>query len=256
MAIVTIKDYLNEVTDRQFLGIATKPDGIVSNDFQEALSGFIANEYYSYHFNSRFRLLINSSAELFAQAVRTICDRVYLSNAYTYDKLYKTLNLDYNPIQNYDMTEHEETENRGNDVTRKDIGTHTDSETDDGRTITDTYAKDTVTTDAKDDKAPFNSQNYQNLDKGHNSQTRDSRTDTHKDSGTVLTHSYGGRLDTDTLEHGHDITRELTRSGNIGTMTTQDMIKQERDIALFNLVAIVANDIISALCVKYKGVYY
>lgn len=255
--IITILDYLKQTTSNPFLGSATKPEGIVGEEFQNALTGYISNNYYNYHFLSRiFVENFSNDASAVETAVRETCDRVYLSHAYTYDKLYKTLNLEYNPILNYDMQEHEETENRGSDVTSKSVGSHTDSETDDGRQITDSYAKDTTTDDSNADKAPFNSQTYQKLDKGHNTQVRDARTDTHKDSGTTITRSYGGHQDQDTLQHGHDITRDLTRSGNIGTMTTQDMIKQEREVAMFNLVAIVANDLISALCIKYKGVSY
>lgn len=255
MAILTIQDYLNQTASKPFIS-QYDSDGVTSEEFQIALDGHISNNYYNYRFNSRFDLLVSESPTLFAAAVRTVCDNVYRANKYAYDKLFATLNLEYNPILNYDMTEHEDTKNRGNDITSKSVGSHTDVETDDGRTITDNYGKDTMTGDTKNDKAPFDSQNYQNLDKGHNTQVRDARADAHIDSGTTLTKSYGGHQDQDTLQHGHDITRDLTRSGNIGTMTTQDMIKQEREVAMFNLVAIVANDIISALCIKYKGVKY
>lgn len=255
--MITIRDYLEQTPNKPFIGIATKPVGVTSADFQKALEGYISNNYYNYHFTESLWLTWHEGGdEVFAESVRAKCDAVYLSNEYTYDKLYKTLVLEYNPILNYDMEEHEETENRGSDITSRQVGSHTDTETDDGRTITDNYGKDTMTGDNKSDKAPFNSQNYQNLDKGHSSQVRDARADTHMDSGTTTTRSYGGHQDQDTLQHGHDIMRDLRRSGNIGTMTTQDMVRQEREISMFNLVAIVANDIISALCVKYKGVAY
>lgn len=254
--ILTIQDYLNQTPSNPFIGSATKPTHIVSDDFQQQLTAYISNNYYNYRFLGSILSDIKyavDTGEVAQQLIRTRCDNVYISHAYTYETLYNTTVLEYNPILNYDMTEHEETENRGNDVTTKVIGTHTDTETDDGRTLTNEYAKDTTTNDSKDDKAPFNSQTYQNLDKGHSTQERAARTDKSKDSGTTVTRSFGGHNDKDTLQHGHDITRDLTRSGNIGTMTTQDMIMQEREVAMFNLVALVANDIIKALCVSYTG---
>lgn len=254
--IITMQDYLNNQTSSPFLGTATTPQGVTSDKFQSALEGYIANNYYNYHFIEAIFMENFNQTGAVTEAIRTRCDRVYKSHEYTYDRLYNTLMLEYNPISNYDMTEHEETENRGDDITKKNYGTRTDIHTDDGRQITDTFGKDTITEDTKDDKAPFNSQTYQNLDKGHFTQVRDTRTDTHKDGGSKTTDSYGAHLDTDTLQHGHDITRDLTRSGNIGTMTTQDMLTQEREVSMFNLVALVANDIISALCIKYKGVAY
>ena len=71
---------------------------------------------------------------------------------------------------------------------------------------------------------------------------------------------------TDSLQHGmsHDIsarsnlytdeskgttTHKLTRSGNIGVTTSQQMLESERDIALFNFIGIVAHDIIKSICI-------
>lgn len=258
--ILTIQDYLSQNPSSPFLGAVIVPAGIVTEDFQKTLTGYIANNYYDYRLLDSIiaaATFSNTDTDIAIQTIiRGKCDFVYLAHQYTYQTLFDSMKFKYNPIENYNMLETEKTTNSGNDVTTKDIGSHTESETDDGRTITDSYAKDTMTGDTKDDKAPFNSSTYQNLDKGHSTQVRDSRTDTHKDSGTVLTRSIGGHHDTDNLQHGHVIDRKLERSGNIGTVTAQDMIQQERDIAMLNLVSIVANDIINTICVKYKGVTY
>lgn len=71
-------------------------------------------------------------------------------------------------------------------------------------------------------------------------------TDTHdgKDTGTV------GRSGTDTGTIG---TAEMVHiEGNIGVMSTQNMINQEREIALFNLMDHIINDFKHAFCImKY-----
>lgn len=71
-------------------------------------------------------------------------------------------------------------------------------------------------------------------------------TDTHdgKDKGTV------GRSGTDTGTIG---TAEMVHiEGNIGVMSTQNMINQEREIALFNLMDYIINDFKHAFCImKY-----
>lgn len=273
--IITIQDYLNQTTSKPFLGNATTPEGIVSEEFQSALVGYISNNYYNYHFLADIAVISSYLApELFASLIRLRCDRVYYANEYTYEKLYNTLGLEYDPISNYDMTEHEDIKNKGQDATESVYGAHTDTVTVGGHTdsyvqgestLTDTIGNRERSGNNTDDKAPFNSQNYQHLDKGTYTETEQSATDSHKQSSRSDSATIGGRTDStnvgshtdnDTMKYGHEIERDLTRKGNIGTMTAMDMIKQERDVAMFNLVAIVANDIISALCVKYKGVAY
>lgn len=273
--ITTIQDYLNQTPSKPFLGSAKKPTGIVSEEFQNALVGYIWNNYYDYHF------LVNISAagkeltpELFASLIRLRCDRVYYANAYTYEKLYNTLELEYNPISNYDMEEHEKIINSGVDATESNYGSHTDTVSVGGHTDSYVQGENTLTDimgnreksgNNTADKAPFNSQSYQHLDKGAYTETQQSVTDSHKQSSRSDSATIGSRTDktvvgehsdSDTVTYGHEIERELSRNGNIGTMTAMDMIRQEREIGMFNLVALVANDIISALCVKYKGVNY
>ena len=63
----------------------------------------------------------------------------------------------------------------------------------------------------------------------------------------------GERNDEDKHGERHDTyERHYKGVGNVGTMTTQDMIKQEREIALFSIFEIIARDIISQIaCTVY-----
>lgn len=255
--IITIQDYLNKHPTKPFIGVATKPEGVTGADFQNALEGYIANNYYNYHFNSTIFVIgvEKSESEMFA-AIKLRCDRVYLSHVYEYETLFNSMGFEYEPIENYNMEEKEKITNSGTDTLINNTNPTVDSETIGGHTLTDVYGQDKVTHSGTDSKAPFNSQQYHNLDKSDDAETRESRTDTHNYSQTINNYNQGARHTQNTTDHGHVIDRELSRHGNIGTVTAQDMIKQEREIAMFNLVAIVARDIIDALCVKYKGVAY
>lgn len=74
-------------------------------------------------------------------------------------------------------------------------------------------------------------------------------TDTHTEQSKVDSETLGQRQDTDDNRHVNEWERELNVHGNIGTVTTQDMIKQEREIAMFNLLKIVAKDVAKRIAV-------
>lgn len=60
------------------------------------------------------------------------------------------------------------------------------------------------------------------------------------------THSQGN---IETRNFDDDFTAERHITGNIGVMTTQDMIKQEREIALFDIVDVIVADYKSEFCI-------
>ena len=107
-------------------------------------------------------------------------------------KLYEAIYSDYNPISNYDMTEHEEVNSK----------------------ITNTS----------------NSKRY-----GFNTSTEPV-----------------GDLDMENSTEGDkkDNFRDLTRSGNIGVTTSQQMILSEIELRKNKLIDIIMNDIDSVLCLK------
>lgn len=250
----TITEYLtmiNPIDDTPFRGSASTPAPIVNKDFQQMLTDFISCEYNNYHLR---RICYDTEPEGIGARVQRICDNVYITHAYTYQHLYDTTVAVYNPIENYDMKENEKTQNSGTDKTERDIGSHTDSTNIGEVTATDIYGQDKTTHSGTENRAPFESQTYKNLNQSIASDTRDSRTDRHTQSQQSNSMTVGGRHDSDSLTHGHHIERELTRHGNIGVTTTQQMIEQERRIASMNLCRIVANDIIHAICICYQGV--
>ena len=129
------------------------------------------------------------------------------SHKYEYDKLVATLSLEYNPIENYSMTE-KGTDTRTPNITQTNKGVNTntigvDTSITTGKTTfdkSDSFINDTKTTNT-----------------GTNTDTQDINT-------TVTT-------------AGNEKTvHEFTRSGNIGVTTSQQMIESERQLAMFSVV--------------------
>lgn len=257
----------------------------------------------------------------------------YLENKYKYDSLIASENFEYNPIENYDLTEHEEstrTPDLSDETTYNttqertpDLEHEITYNTEDKRTAN---LNDKTTYNSTDTRTPNTTETtnnefkpyvkYQTVDNGedvnsvsaydtnaftnntklekdntrtvtpilttiNNTPTGDKTnttttntgtdtnkktgsdeidhtgTDTNKKTGTETTTDTG----TDTTTHtGSDTTthtgtdtneRDLTRHGNIGVMSTQQMIEQERSIADFSAVSIFFNGVKDILCLIY-----
>lgn len=198
------------------------------------------------------------------------------SKEHEYKTLYELLHLEYNPIENYSMTEVEE----GTNSTDNMYGSKTEREQADyGEkivSVTDNYGNqqnvetvdygETNTNTSGDSKvAPFDSSNYENLNKNTTTSNVEARTDTttntknayvdksvenvsqHADSRTHTTDEHA-----DTLHTSFD--RNLTRSGNIGVTTSQQMISSSIDLApRLNFIDRVSKDVVNLIS---KGVYY
>lgn len=145
------------------------------------------------------------------------------SHKYEYDKLVDTLSLEYNPIENYSMTE-KGTDTRTPNITQTNKGVNTntvgvDTSITTGKTTfdkSDSFINDTKTTNT-----------------GTNTDTQDINT-------TVTT-------------AGNEKTvREFTRSGNIGVTTSQQMIESERQLAMFSVVDLFVKAIADIILI---GVY-
>lgn len=145
------------------------------------------------------------------------------SHKYEYDKLVDTLSLEYNPIENYSMTE-KGTDTRTPNITQTNKGVNTntvgvDTSITTGKTTfdkSDSFINDTKTTNT-----------------GTNTDTQDINT-------TVTT-------------AGNEKTvHEFTRSGNIGVTTSQQMIESERQLAMFSVVDLFVKSIADIILI---GVY-
>lgn len=158
---------------------------------------------------------------IIAQAIYTI----YIKN---WNALYKTLSLEYNPIENYSMTETENVQD-----------THKGTIESNGNN-TNTYTETTLVNDTSNNQLwGFNSTDSVNSDKQTGDTTRDVEStidNTHKNT------------DRETKDITSD--RTLKRSGNIGVTTSQQMIESERQLWLWNFFESVFSDIDKILVLK------
>lgn len=195
-----------------------------------------------------------------------------------WSRLWLAFQQEYDPISNYDMTENEtisETTDNTETHTGTDTTTHTGTTTK-TNTGTDTTTRngseterhtgtDTTETNGTNENeiSAFNSTSYQD-----NSQiTKDETSENEKDLTDTRTYNNVSDVETvnlsenatqnlsdantknltDNLDGQKDIVRDLTRSGNIGVTTTQQMLTSEIELRKWLYYQSVFNDIDSIL---------
>ena len=256
------------------------------------------------------RYTIFNASQLYSNAIY-----LFAANKYKYETLAATLGLEYNPIENYDMTE-TTTYNRNqtqteestqtirnnqiitvnNDNTKRtnQIAT-TNTTADSAENFDELTHGETITKGGQDETTTTHKVNpYDNAgDLNESSDTtvfKPTSTDTHGGSDTTrhgvdetITTTYsmpegstaagdtdnttttttysmpeGSTAEGDTVtnkiekyyEGENPDTTVLTRHGNIGVTTSQQMIQSERELASFNLLQIVFNDLCEKLFVS------
>lgn len=167
-----------------------------------------------------------------------------------WNHLLETTKYDYNPIWNKDgtVTETETRDLKGSEKVK--------DETDRVDNLTDKNTRDfedKETRDLKNDSLNsvygFNSSDAAPANKD---EAKDTGTDTIEHSGTD-TMDHTGRQDIDrnlkrdTTDTG-TVKHERIEQGNIGLTSTQDLISQERQIALFNVMDVIIKDFIKRFC--------
>lgn len=169
-----------------------------------------------------------------------ICQIIYSIFGKNWVKLYATLNFDYNPIDNYSMTE-DSTDNE------------TDNETRTPNITTTTTPNTTTTTTPTNYKTTTKEKTY-----GFDSSSAVPSDETEVETtGTTSTSQTGT---TSTTETGTEQTgkinaksHHLSRTGNIGVTTSQRMIEQERKLWDWFFFSRVFKDLDSLMTL---GLYY
>lgn len=205
------------------------------------------------------------------EQIQAIVDMSY----YKYQKLYDTLNFDYDPIVNYDRTDTETTL-----LNRSNVDTTTDDdrqyETDERIKRTTKYKNkvsnykstyDSANPILTDETRYTNDNNDYTIEETTEPSSGNYTQKSFKNSGDVSTtvdyqtsrfQSQGynffktdyfgnhGDTDTDAVELSSHI---LRAKGNIGVTTTQQMIMSERDVAMFNLIMMFVKEIIDYIAI-------
>lgn len=144
----------------------------------------------------------------------------------TFEKWITALNIEYNPLENYDRFE-DYTDKRTENTTENVI----DKNSTDTSSKTDASGKSDQNGSTEDLTSAFDSGSYQPADK-HVIDTDEKHEDTTETKSNILSDTT-----TDTTGKKTDDSTHIGRiHGNIGLTTSQQMLQSELDIAKFNII--------------------
>lgn len=168
-------------------------------------------------------------------------------NYWTFDKWVKAINIEYDPLYNYDRTEKTTDTHEGNyEKKGKDKNSGSDTRTND-LTMTNDLKTENDTTVTHNEKAYNDSSFVPTTEDVTDGEIKD--TGTVKNTGT-MTDAYGRILDS--KESGKDKYKDIHESrmyGNIGVTTSQQMLQSELDIARWNMYEHIADLFCSEFCI-------
>lgn len=228
--------------------------------------------YFDTHSGERFssRIItkrVGDDGSLSSADRKTIATLVYARFRTQWGRLWATMNPDYDPLNNYKMqetAEGEESSTRTPDLTKGDTGTVQTTGQD---TRTPNLTRNGTGTVKDEGSGTSNNQNGiwgfnssesvpSDMSDGratnNNTTTRD-LTDT--ETGTDTTdHTNTDTYNRSYTETGTDTTagkssRKLTRTGNIGTNTFQNLLQQERNIWMYDFFEQIFKDVDSVLTI-------
>lgn len=159
---------------------------------------------------------------------QNIAMAIFAKYSTNWEKLWSTMSVEYNPIENYSMTE-----------TETESDKHAGTNSFDGSDISVNSENTVQNTQNNNQLYGFNSTDPVNADKsmGDNIQDVSGNTNrTTKNSGT------------ENLNIDRD--RTLKRSGNIGVTTSQQMLQSERDLWVWNFFDTVFRDVDTFLTIQ------
>ena len=169
----------------------------------------------------------------------------------TFEKWINALNIDYNPLENYDrMEEWSDTGSRINTGTVSDSGSRKNT----GTQSTETTGKDSFTgsgnSTSSDEISAYNSNSFQNDKKNTTNSSNSSETNTTTNSTRTdnLSES-NSNTRTDNLSEKTDSDRKGRAHGNIGVTTSQQMLQSELDIAKWNIYEQITDLFLSEFCI-------
>lgn len=182
-------------------------------------------------------------------------DPVFLNRAITvwsrkrlpvWTELQKTLEYEYNPIDNYDRTETvtEGIERSGSGSSSRS-GTNTGSGT--GTTETENSSSSSGTNTGTASNTAYNSDAFADTAKNV---TSGSSTGSDEGSSTTTSSSSETISETGETESSSSEDRTMTTRtrGNIGVTTTQQMIMAQREVVSFNLMDVIEDEFIAKFC--------
>lgn len=188
---------------------------------------------------------ILTASKLSTADMTTLAGVIMAINKERWSREWATRSAEYDPIQNYNMTEEmtddETVTEYGRSHTRTDNLAHTETRTDNLTRTIDNQEVTTpnLTSTSQQATRGFNSSSDVNTDKETATNTGTNRVDTdgtEHNTGTQGTtgSNTGTQTDADTGSDTSTRNYTLTRSGNIGVTTSQQMLQSERDLWMWS----------------------
>ena len=184
-----------------------------------------------------------------------------------WNKLYATTKLEYNPIWNKDgtITETENVSRTGDTSGTSNTTTATSGKSNtttatsgESNTTTETSGKSNTTTETNGSSSGNSETDtyvfgFNESTGAQSGRTTESGADTSSGNSTENGTSSGNSTENGTSSENRrdDEKRTYTRSeqGNIGVTTTQQMIKEEREVDDFSIIDYIAKDILHKMCI-------
>lgn len=247
---MTITEMWNSVETNPFTEVANTLSGKEGYDFITEGSETINDTL----------LIFYGDRELFNDDVsynKTCISCLLRMNRYKYDTLFNTMFFDYNPIENYSMVEETEVEKEGNNISTSKNNSQTETENtltygEISETATNNIGARTLNETRDDSKYAFNSGRESPFTTTNNSVEEGAKTDTITNKRNsvidknVANTEVGSSAETAGNQH-ETAKKTLTRSGNVGVTTSQEMIQSERDLAMFSFYKEIAHDIVRTI---------
>ena len=239
--------------------VYTYPDFLTAG-IRSDISMIFLTSYGLRNLQDRIDIISKATDKTEAQAVQMLVYALTIEKSYKWKTLLETENYEYNPIENYDRNEAEEiTRNKGaqNNSTQYGATSVTNSQTAHTNTNTAGQHTDTTTEQAHTDTTSdtVSAENSTTYQPDTQSQTQYGNTSSSTAFGSqTSTTEYGATSETSAAQSHTDSFSEGAREdteeravrvhGNIGVMSTQDMIGQQRNIADFSALHEIARDIL------------
>lgn len=191
--------------------------------------------------------VVYSNPEFYKSAIGLWSNKHYR----TFEKWINALNIDYNPLENYDrMEEWSDTGSRINTGTVSDSGKITNTGTQSTETTGKDNFKGSGNSTSSDEISAYNSNSFQNDKKNTTNSSNSSETNTTtNNTRTDNLSESNSNTRTDNLSEKTNSNRTGRAHGNIGVTTSQQMLQSELDIAKWNIYEQITDLFLSEFCI-------
>lgn len=181
----------------------------------------------------------------------------------TFEKWITALNIEYNPLENYDRfedykdtgTENSNTKNIGTSTEKTTGSTNNTGSYSENEDVTENIDNDVDST-VENTVSAFDSDSYQPADKSDtetkNNTDRDMERDlsgSTKNDTSTTSNTTGNTTGNEDFTKGTELLHVGRLHGNIGVTTSQQMLQSELDIARFNIINEITKIFMQELCI-------